>query len=416
MYTEMKKCRICGNENLVSIINLGTQKLTGVFPHPNENVGDGPLELVKCMPKYKGSGCCGLVQLKHSCVGEEMYGTNYGYRSGLNQDMVNHLTDISDMIQKLVQLKEGDIVLDIGSNDATLLKSYRNKDLDLIGIDPTGAKFNKYYTDDIQLVADFFSAENFYKIRHGKKVKVVTSIAMFYDLENPQLFVNDIEEILDEDGIWILEQSYLPAMLETNSYDTICQEHLEFYCLTQIQWLVEKAGMRVINVCQNKVNGGSFQVTVAKRNSRFRTSSNVEQLIKWELEKGFNTLQPFQEFKSKVELHKRQLLQFLKEEKSKGKMILGYGASTKGNVLLQYCGITSEYITAIAEVNEDKYGCVTPGTNIPIISEQEARNMGPDYFVVLPWHFRNFILNKEEEFRKKSGCKFVFPLPLFEIV
>lgn len=349
-------------------------------------------------------------------MGEDMYGNNYGYRSGLNQDMVNHLMDISDMAQKLVELKEGDIVLDIGSNDATLLKSYTNRKLDLVGIDPTGTKFNKYYTDDIQLVSDFFSAENFHRIRHGKKAKVITSIAMFYDLENPQIFVNDIEEILDENGIWILEQSYLPAMLETNSYDTICQEHLEFYCLIQIQWLVEKAGMKVINVCQNKVNGGSFQVTVAKRDSIFETSSNVEALIKWELENGFNMLQPFQEFKNKVELHKLHLLQFLKEEKSKGKVILGYGASTKGNVLLQYCGITTEYITAIAEVNEDKYGCVTPGTNIPIISEEEARNMNPDYFVVLPWHFREFILKKEEKFRNDSGCKFVFPLPLFEVV
>lgn len=415
MYTKINKCRICGNEKLVSIIDLGIQKLTGMFPQPGQHVNEGPLELVKCMPSDKGEGC-GLVQLRHSCSGQEMYGTNYGYRSGLNQDMVNHLKNISGKVESLINLEEGDIVLDIGSNDATLLKSYGHKKIDLIGMDPTGVKFKKFYTENIQLIPDFFSAENFNKIRLDKKAKVITSIAMFYNLEEPQKFVNDIEEILDDNGIWLLEQSYLPAMLETNSYDTICQEHLEFYCLAQIQWLVEKAEMKVIDVEQNKVNGGSFQLIVAKNKSNFNVSNMVEELAQWELEHGYNTLRPFEEFKNKVELHKEQLLHFLKEEKAKGKVILGYGASTKGNVLLQYCGITSEYITAIAEVNEDKFGCVTPGTNIPIISEKEARSMNPDYFVVLPWHFREFILNKEEDYRRKTNCKFVFPLPQFEII
>ena len=415
MYTKIKKCRICGNENLVSIIDLGMQKLTGVFPRTDQIVNEGPLELVKCMPK-DGEECCGLVQLRHSCAGEEMYGVNYGYRSGLNQDMVNHLGDIVETIENIVQLVDGDTVLDIGSNDATLLKSYKYDNLDLIGMDPTGIKFKKYYTDNIQLVADFFSADNFKGIRGEKKAKVITSIAMFYDLEEPQSFVNDIEKILDDNGIWILEQSYLPAMLDTNSYDTICQEHLDFYCLAQIQWLVEKAGMKIIDVHQNKVNGGSFQLVVAKKLSDFEINKRVVELEKWEKECGYSTLHPFQEFRSKVELHREQLLNFLKTEKSKGKTILGYGASTKGNVLLQYCGITTEYITAIAEVNEDKFGCVTPGTNIPIISEKEARSMNPDYFIVLPWHFRDFILNKEKDYREETNCKFVFPLPSFEIV
>lgn len=415
MYTKINKCRICGNENLVSVVDLGMQKLTGVFPLPGQDVNEGPLELVKCMPKSKQS-CCGLVQLRYSCSGEEMYGINYGYRSGLNKDMVCHLKSITEKIEKFVQLKDGDTVLDIGSNDATLLKLYMQKGLDLIGMDPTGIKFKKYYTGNIQLVADFFSASNFRKIRMDKKAKVITSIAMFYDLENPQSFVNDIEEILDDNGIWILEQSYLPDMLETNSYDTICQEHLEFYCLTQIQWLVKKAGMKVIDVFKNKINGGSFQLMVAKNESTYNVSNNVKELENWEKETGYHTIQPFEKFKSNIELHREQFVQFLMKEKSKGKIILGYGASTKGNVLLQYCGITTKYISAIAEVNEDKYGCVTPGTAIPIISEEEARAMHPDYFVVLPWHFRDFILEKEKNYREKTNCKFVFPLPQFEIV
>lgn len=414
MYKKINKCRICGNKNLVSIIDLGMQKLTGVFPKPGQEINEGPLELVKCVAE--NGNCCGLVQLRHSCSEEEMYGINYGYRSGLNSDMVSHLESITNKIEKLVRLSDGDIVVDIGSNDATLLKSYHHNKLDFIGIDPTGIKFRRFYPENIQLIPDFFSAENFKNCRAGKKAKVITSIAMFYDLEEPQKFANDIEEILDDNGIWLLEQNYLPAMLETNSYDTICQEHLEFYCLAQIQYLAKKAGMKVIDVEQNRINGGSFQLMVAKETSGYAVSDRVKEMEEWEHISGYGTLCPFEEFKNKVELHKEQLMRFLKEEKAKGKVVLGYGASTKGNVLLQYCGITSEYIAAIAEVNEDKFGCVTPGTNIPIVSEEDARAMNPDYFVVLPWHFRDFILKKEEAYRKKTKCKFVFPLPQLEIV
>lgn len=415
MYTEIEKCRICGNHNLVSVMNLGMHKLTGVFPKEGQFVEEGPLELIKCT-QTKGQPSCGLVQLRHSCSGKEMYGMNYGYRSGLNRDMVNHLNEITNMIEKYTELKDGDIILDIGSNDGTLLKSYQHQNLDLIGMDPTGIKFKQYYTNNIELIPDFFSAEKFLKVRKEKKAKIITSIAMFYDLEQPQKFVDDIKEILDMAGIWVLEQSYLPAMIETNSYDTICQEHLEFYCLAQIQWMVSKADMKIVNVCRNEINGGSFQVIVAHKNSVYEVSSNVEKMVEWEKEHGYDTMQPFVQFQSHVEENKAFLLNFLKEKKKEGKKVLGYGASTKGNVLLQYCGITSDLITAIAEVNEDKYGCVTPGTGIPIISEKEARIMQPDYFIVLPWHFRSFILTKEEEYRKQTGCKFVFPLPFFEIV
>lgn len=415
MYTKIEKCRICGNNNLVSVMNLGMQKLTGVFPREGQFVKEGPLELIKCTQTGE-QPCCGLVQLRHSCSGEEMYGMNYGYRSGLNRDMVNHLSEITNMIEKYTELKDGDIVLDIGSNDGTLLKSYQYQNLDLIGMDPTGTKFKQYYTDNIELIPDFFSAENYLKIRKEKKVKIITSIAMFYDLEEPQEFVNDIKQILDMTGIWVLEQSYLPAMIETNSYDTICQEHLEFYCLAQIQWMVNRAGMKIVNVHRNEINGGSFQIIVAHKDSSYEVSPNVEEMRKWEKVHGYDTMQPFVKFQANVGTNKIQLLNFLREQKKEGKKVLGYGASTKGNVLLQYCGITSDLITAIAEVNEDKYGCVTPGTGIPIISEKEARAMQPDYFIVLPWHFRSFILDKEEEYRKQTGCKFVFPLPSFEIV
>lgn len=409
MYTEITKCRISGSSNLVQVLSLGEQFLTGVFPGSKEQVvTKGPVDMVWCPDS-------GLVQMKQSYSLDEMYGDNYGYRSGLNQSMVNHLQNKVNILLRKVQTKPGDIVLDIGSNDATSLKCYPSY-MRRIGIDPTGKKFKEYYTDDISLVPDFFTAANFRKIFPDEKAAIVTSIAMFYDLEDPVKFAADIESILAENGIWHFEQSYLPSMLRTNSYDTICQEHLEYYSLIAVKYILEKANLRIIDIELNDINGGSFAITAAKKNSSLNSN---EAIINWMLEEeikmGLNTEKPYREFAERVAEHRTSLISLLDKLKNDGKKIIGYGASTKGNVLLQYCGIGTQYLDCIAEVNEQKFGSYTPGTLIPIVSETEARAMKPDYLFVLPWHFRNNILAREKEYRA-SGGKFIFPLPFIEIV
>lgn len=414
MYKKITKCRICGNSNLVKIMDLGTMMLTGVFPLPDEEIEEGPLELTKC----DGDDVCGLVQLVHSFEAEKMYGGGYGYRSGLNLSMINHLKEITSEIRNRIEIKKEDFIVDIGSNDGTLLGTYIDAGVDctFVGIDPTGEKFRKYYKEGIALEPQFFEADLIKKKYPSRKAKVITSIAMFYDLENPVHFAEDIAEILEEDGIWVMEQSYLPLMIETNSYDTICHEHLEFYTLKQIEWIAEKASLKVIDVMTNDINGGSFRVILAKKSAMFKASEAVLKMRKSEEANGYNSLQAFDGFHKAVINHKETLIDFLKKCKQEGKVVLGYGASTKGNVVLQYCNITSELLPAIAEVNSDKYGHVTPGTNIPIISETDAKNMNPDYFLALPWHFKENILEKEAEYILSSGCKFVFYLPEFEII
>lgn len=409
MYKEITRCRISGSSNLVTVLSLGEQYLTGVFPSTKEQeVTKGPVDMVWCPES-------GLVQMKQSYSLDEMYGDNYGYRSGLNQSMVNHLQNKVNMLLRKTTTKPGDIILDIGSNDATSLKCYPAH-LRRIGIDPTGKKFKEYYTDDISLVPDFFTANNFRSIFGTEKATIVTSIAMFYDLEDPVQFAADIEAILAPDGIWHFEQSYLPSMLRTNSYDTICQEHLEYYSLLSVKYILDKAGMRIIDIELNDINGGSFAVTAAKKTS---THKSNEAVINWMLEEeikmGLNTDRPYREFAERVVQHRVSLLSLLEKLKKEGKKIIGYGASTKGNVLLQYCGIGTQYLDCIAEVNEQKFGSYTPGTLIPIVSEAEAKAMKPDYLFVLPWHFRNNILGREKEYRAGGG-KFIFPLPFIEIV
>lgn len=415
MYSEIKRCRICGNTNLIPILNLGNQALTGVFlKTKDEVVTSGPLELVKC-EEDKDNKHCGLVQLKHSYNPDELYGDNYGYRSGLNKSMLTHLQNKVNKIEKTIDLTQGDLVLDIGSNDGALLRAYTNKKLILTGIDPTGKKFKEYYPSYIQLIPDFFSAKIIKNYFGNKKAKVITSIAMFYDLESPIEFMQEIRELLDDSGVWILEQSYLPTMLEMNAYDTICHEHLEYYCLKQLKWMADQAGLKIIDVELNNINGGSFSVTVTKSNSYYyKKGSIVDKILSEEKRRELFELKPYKGFSQRVLKHREKLIKFIKNERDKNKKFIGYGASTKGNVILQFCNLTEKEIPLIAEVNKDKFGCFTPGTLIPIISEAEARAMKPDYFLVFPWHFKENIIEREKDYLSAGG-KLFFPLPSLEV-
>ena len=407
-YTKLKACRVSGSSNLIPVLHLGEQELTGVFPKPGQPVTSGPLDLVWCPDS-------GLLQLGHTYDANEMYGENYGYRSGLNASMVRHLTQKIGFLEKLAGLSAGDTVLDIGSNDATSLKAYQVPGLKRIGIDPTGMKFKSYYPDDIRLVPDFFSAANYRKATEGQ-AKIVTSISMFYDLDDPIGFARDVATALAADGVWHFEQSYMPAMLRTISYDTICHEHLEYYSLGVMQKILDAADMKIVDVQMNSVNGGSFAVTAALKSSgRSANHAVIDWLLGQEERMGLNTVRPFREFEDRVFRHKADLGRLLKALAADGKKVLGYGASTKGNVTLQFCGVTTAEVAAIAEVNTEKFGCETPGTRIPIISEAEARAMEPDYFLVLPWHFKEGILQREQEYIAKGG-KFIFPFPEIEIV
>jgi C-methyltransferase C-terminal domain/Methyltransferase domain len=380
-----------------------------VFPRSREErLTSGPLELVWCPDS-------GLLQLAHSYAASEMYGENYGYRSGLNQSMVEHLTRKIRHLERKADLKPGDTVVDIGSNDCTSLKAYTTSSLKRIGIDPTGEKFRSFYPGDVKLVPDFFSAKA-YRLATTAPAQIVTSIAMFYDLEDPIDFARQIESILAPNGLWHFEQSYMPSMLRMGSYDTICHEHLEFYSLFVVQRIMAAAGLKIVDVQMNAVNGGSFAVTAAKASSPVPSNDAV---IHWMLEQedrmGLHTLRPYREFEDRVFRHRDDLRRLLQALADDGKRVLGYGASTKGNVMLQFCGITEKQVSAIAEVNPEKFGAFTPGTHIPIISEQDARAMNPDYFLVMPWHFKEGILRREQAFLDRGG-KMIFPFPEIEIV
>ncbi|WP_432186998.1 class I SAM-dependent methyltransferase [Streptomyces sp. Tue6028] len=408
----IKECRICGNRTLLPILDLGEQALTGIFPRTRDEVVPSvPLELVRCSPDG-----CGLVQLRHTADFGLMYGEGYGYRSGLGEFMIRHLAGKAALLTDLVRPGPDDLVLDIGSNDSTLLRAYPADGPTLVGIDPTGENFREYYPEHVRLVPEFFSREVFTGHFGRRKAKVVTSVAMFYDLPRPLDFMRDVHDILDDDGVWLLEQSYMPAMLEATAYDVVCHEHLEYYALRQIEWMAARTGLSVIRAELNSVYGGSLCVVLAKNPARHHVDeAGIAAVRAHEESLGLDTMAPFEAFAHRAAQYRDGLRAFLDTSREAGRLTLGYGASTKGNVILQYCGITERDLPCIGEVNKDKDGCFTPGTGIPVVTESEAKSRRPDQLLVLPWIYRDGFVERERAYRE-SGGKLVFPLPELTIV
>ena len=409
LYFEAKGCRICGCSEFADIVDLGEMVLTGRFPAADEpDPPKAPLNMVRCPD-------CGLVQLLHSVQVSEMFGENYGYRSGITSTMKDHLSSIVKSLSERVDLQSGDVVLDIGCNDGTTLNFYDGKVVSRVGIDPIADLFRNMYPEDFIVHTGFFHAESFLSVSPKPKAKAITSISMFYDLEDPNSFMADVASVLDEEGIWVLEQSYLPTMLENNSFDTICHEHVEYYALKQIEKLTRDNGLRILDVSLNGINGGSFQIFVCHKNSsHVSNSAAVSVLEEKEKNLGLDSDAPFKIFREHIAKVGEDLRTFIEDEVKKGKKVYVYGASTKGNVLLQYFNLDKKLITACAERSPKKWGSRTPGTSIPIISEDDARK-DADYFLVLPWSFREEFIKRESDFLQ-SGGKFIFPLPEFEVV
>ena len=404
----ISNCRICNDDQLVDVIDLGEQVITSRFPvYGDYTTPKTPVSLCMCQK-------CGLLQLRQTTFSSELYEYEYGYRSGISNTMGSHLKQYQEEIASKVSLYEGDTVVDIGSNDSTMLQYYP-KNLKRIGVDPTGKQFKEYY-GDVELLPDYFTYDNFRNAYGDRKCKLVSSISMFYDLPDPVQFAKDIHAILEDNGIWTCEQSYVLTMLRRNSIDTICHEHLEYYSLRNINEVTNKAGFKIIDVKFNDCNGGSFRIYFAKRESQ-EYSENVElvnKILKDEIEYGILNPIIYKDFIERCNREVNKLVTFIDYVNKNGKQIYIYGASTKGNCLLQYAKIDEEKIQYAVERNLNKVGKMT-STGIEIISEETMRREPPDYLLVLPWHFKNEIIEREQEYLNKGG-QMVFPFPEFDIV
>lgn len=398
-------CRNCKKKIFKKIIDIGNQCISSVFPEKiKHNLKQYCLDLYIC-------NYCELVQFKKTPPMQDMYGLNYGYRTSLSPLMIKHIKSKFDFIIKSNFLKKNSYILDIGSNDGTFLNffSKKNKNFNLFGIDPSASKFKKYYKKNINLTIDYFSKKNLKYF--DKKFDLISSFAMFYDIENPNQFCSDINSMLKKNGIWILELSYFPLLLKNLTYDQICHEHLCYYTLRSFNNIISKHNLKILDFSFNEINGGSVEIICAKKNSSHKANINKikNQLI---YEKKISDLS-FNKFNQRIENTKNVLNLFL--SKINKKDIIAYGASTKGNIVLNHCGINNNKIKYICDANPYKYGKYTPGSNLKIISKDKMRSKNPKYLLVLIWSFRKEVIKQEINFLKKGG-KLIFHLPIFHVI
>jgi SAM-dependent methyltransferase len=397
------------------VIDLGPQYLQGSFVKPGKEMPSTRLidcTLVRCNPE-EDENACGLLQMEHSVPSEILYAA-YWYRSGTNNTMRTHLKGIVDSVKDTIPNVKHPMVLDIGCNDGTLLGYYPDHFIKY-GCDPSDVAQE---VKDATVVQDIFPSEELFMLLEGKKLDVITSIAMFYDLEDPVSFVKGISRFLSSQGVWVFEMSYMPRMLELDSYDTICHEHLEFYSLAVLEKILAKGGMKIFKISFNDINGGSIRCYAThKHNSSHDSKENmrlINEIRQKEFDLELDTDKPYVEFQQRIEKLKVELHDLMVKLKKEGKRVHIYGASTKGNTILQWCNINKDLVEYAAERNPDKYGARTLGTDIPIISEADSRAMNPDYYLVLPWHFKDEFVEREKEALEK-GTGFIFPVPKIEI-
>ena len=410
----MIKCRNCNSKNLKKIIYIGKQVVSSIFPKTKSRHSKKySLDLYECQK-------CKLVQLGKSIPLGNMYGETYGYRSSLSKLMVNHLKNKFLQLKKILKLKNKSNILDIGSSDSTFLNFFSNekKGYKCFGIDPSAKKYSKYYNKDVNLIVDYFSAKsvnsklNSIKSKN-KKFKLISSFAMFYDIDDPNSFCKDIKSLLEKDGIWILEMSYFPMLLSNLTYDQICHEHVTYYTLSVFKKIAEKNGLKIIDFSFNVINGGSIEIICVPKNSRIRPKKDkILKQLKIENEISH---EDYKKFNLRVDNIKKTSNILLENIKKANNKIIGYGAATKGNIVLNHCNIDEKKIPLICDENEEKFGRYTPGSNIKIIPKKLMRKLNPDYLLVLIWSFKSEVIKQEVNYIKKGG-KLIFHLPFLHIV
>ncbi len=403
--TPISSCRVCYSPSLTKVLSLGNQYVSD-FVTANGETPRAPLELVRC------SGC-GLVQLKHTFPRKDLY-RHYWYRSGISSTMRDALADIATKACEIAKPSRGDVVLDIGCNDGTLLRSYVVPGLIRVGFEPARNLVEEARKGNDWIFNDFFSLEPFKQKFGLSKAKIMTSVAMFYDLEDPNGFVSHVKDCLDPEGVWVIQQNYLVTMLEQNGFDNIGHEHLEYYSLRSLNRLLERHELEVFDVETNDVNGGSFRTYVSHKGTH-STGERVRKMERHESQLSLDKPAAYRAFAENIRSVRSQLRNFITSQVKLGKAVYVYGASNRGNTILQYCGLDHKLIKKAADANPDKWGRKTVGTLIPIVSKEEARRDRPDYFLVLPHHFLKEI-KRDEQAYIGSGGKLIIPLPEFRII
>jgi hypothetical protein len=413
----LTKCKVCNSNDLTEVLTLNEQYLSPTFVKTNKDNKlaeiKSPLTLVLC-DKKKNDKNCGLLQLKEITEPDLLY-REYFYRTATNDTMRKDLKNLVNQVLEIVNPSDKDIIVDIGANDCTMLNFYEKK-FNLVGFEP--AKNIKFLDKgkNIKIINNYFNSKNFKENFLEEKAKIITSCAMFYDLEDPIKFVSNIEEILDEDGVWCCQISYLDSMIRNNNFYDICHEHLSYYSIESFEYLINKLNLKLFYAETNAVNGGSIRLYICKKNSnkydKINFSNKLNDLKNEEKNLKLTDAKTFFNFEKIVTDLKDKTVKFVDEIIKNKKTVLALGASTKGNIILQHFGLTKEKIKFISERNPEKVGLKCLGSDIELISEERARKINPEAFIVLPWNFKKEIVEREKEYLNMGGkLMFVMPYP-----
>jgi NDP-4-keto-2,6-dideoxyhexose 3-C-methyltransferase len=403
--SEVNACFICSGKELTQILDLGNQPMSGVFLLPDEpDPVSSPLTLMQCTTVDSDNTQCGNIQLKHKADFSDMYGSNYGYNSSLSPFMLEHLAQIAHRANKHIKIESQDYILDIGCNDGSFLNMFKSQTKNLVGVDPSSAKFQDIAPPEATIFVDYFPSTKITDYMNGRKFKMISSIAMFYDLDDPFGFMSALHSNLEDHGLWVVELSEFKEFLKNLSYDQICHEHLLYIDADLLISMAKKTGFELLEITYSEINGGSacyyFQKTVANLSYSCKSSVTTNQIDR---------------LQHRVLQNKNEVMSYLKMLRKQNQKIFGYGASTKGNVLMNYYEIDISILECISDTNPFKWGRVTPGSRIPIISHEQMRISPPDYLFVFIWHLRSEVLKYEEEFIAKGG-KIILPLPRFHVI
>ncbi len=410
-YVYKSNCRVCSG-NLEDLIKLKPQFLSPTFVKSNlrNNLSKIKIPLTLCICKNKK---CSLVQLRETTNPNLLY-KDYFYRSSANKMMLNDLKKVVNKVKKFVDLKRNEIVVDIGANDCSML-SYFPKYLKRVGVEPASNINWNSVDKSIDIINDFFPSKKFTHHIKKKKVKIFTSCAMFYDLERPNLFVKSIKKNLDKEGVWCIQLSYVLLMIKNLNFYDICHEHLEYYSLKSLEYLMNKHGLEIIHAETNNVNGGSALVFIKHKTKQNKKTKEYKRIISIERKMNLSSTTVYKNFYKNMNILSSKVIKFIKSQLIKKKLVIGLGASTKGNILLQFFGINKKMLPYISEKQKIKVGLKTLGSDIELISEKWARKLNPSCMLMLPWYFKKEIILREKKYLDNGGSILV-PMPYAHIV
>lgn len=406
-------CRFCNTKLYIEFIDLINSPPSNSFlskEQLNEPEKFYPLKLLLCDK-------CLLVQVDEYKKSSEIFNENYLYYSSFSKIWLDHAKNYVEFVSKRFELNKDSYVIEIGSNDGYLLQYFQELKVPCLGIEPSSKTAKVAIEKGIKVIDDYFSVSLAKKlVEQNVKADLIVGNNVLAHVPNINDFVQGLKILLKEKGVITMEFPHIMQLIENNQFDTIYHEHFSYFSFFTVNKIFEHHGLEIFDVEELQTHGGSLRIYAQhKEDKSKRISDNVKSLNTIESSKNMNSIKYYENFQEKVDKLKNNFLQFLINQKLKGKNIIAYGAAAKGNTLLNYCGVKRDLISFVVDISPHKQGLFLPASHIPIVDESAITKVKPDFIVILPWNIKNEIMN-QLSYTKEWGCKFVIPIPEVVII